>query len=200
MFFLTPRLTISMNSSKPSSALTKWSFDLNLSEQDIGYEVLKRCPLPYGMKRVHEFEKEVENEGGSEHDIAVNKAAQALLQRKRQHAMAQAMSPGKQLLMQAFMLYMSGKQLNLFSISVTSMAILNPIKSVLNTNHAFKQFEDEEGKVELQIPKLIWIFFNLLYLIIGLYKMSSLRLLPTTSADWANTVVFKEMLEHSRIP
>jgi dTDP-4-amino-4,6-dideoxygalactose transaminase len=84
------------------SALTKWSFDLNLSEQDIGYEVLKRCPLPYGMKRVHEFEKEVENEGGSEHDIAVNKAAQALLQRKRQHAMAQAMSPGKQLLMVRF--------------------------------------------------------------------------------------------------
>jgi hypothetical protein len=94
--FVSPPLNYS------DSALTKWSFDLNLNEQDIGYEVLKRCPLPYGMKRVHEFEKEVENEGGSEHDVAVNKAAQALLQRKRQHAMAQAMSPGKQLLMVSF--------------------------------------------------------------------------------------------------
>jgi hypothetical protein len=78
---------------------SKWSFDLNLREQDVGYETLQRYPSPYGMKKVHELEREVENEGGSEHDIAVNKAAQALLQRKRQHAMAQAMSPGKQILM-----------------------------------------------------------------------------------------------------
>lgn len=86
------------------NTLTKWSFDLNLREQDIGYEALQRYPLPYGMKRIHDYEKEVENEGGSEHEIAVNKAAQALLQRKRQHAMAQAMSPGKQLLMVRFSL------------------------------------------------------------------------------------------------
>jgi len=180
----------------------KWSFDLNLREQDVGYDALQKYPSPYGMKKVQTFEKQVDNEsaGGSAHEVAADKAAQALVQRKRQRAMAQAMSPGKQIMMQAFMLYMSGKQLNMFSISVTSMAILSPVKSIVSTNTAFKTFEDPEGKVDLQIPKLIWIAFNLLYLMIGLYKMSSMRLLPTTSADFADAIVWKEMLEQSAVP
>jgi len=73
-------------------------------------------------------------------------------------------------------------------------------KSIVSTNTAFKTFEDPEGKVDLQIPKLIWIAFNLLYLMIGLYKMSSMRLLPTTSADFADAIVWKEMLEQSAVP
>lgn len=137
---------------------------------------------------------------------------------------------------------MSGKQLNVFSISVTSMSILNPLKvndadflafdfafalcrtcsastqlsltqfrqlyyaldiviqSIISTNNAFKTYEDQDGKVDLQVPKLIWIALNMAWLLIGVYKMSSMRLLPTTSADWAGAVLWKEMLEESSVP
>jgi len=50
------------------------------------------------------------------------------------------------------------------------------------------------------MAKLIWIALNLLWLGVGMYKMSYMRLLPTTSADWAGSVSFKQMVETSIIP
>ena len=87
--------------SAPRSA---WSFDLNLREQDAGYDVLQRHSSPYGMKQVQTLEKHIESEGlsgisGSSSDVTADRAAQALIQRKKQRAMTQAMSPGKQIMM-----------------------------------------------------------------------------------------------------
>jgi Protein of unknown function (DUF1077) len=41
---------------------------------------------------------------------------------------------------------------------------------------------------------------NLLFLGIGLYKMSSMRLLPTTAADWTSKIAWKAMAETTSIP
>ena len=56
------------------------------------------------MKKIHAMEKQVESENaggssGSMHDITADRAAQALVQRKKQRAMTQALSPGKQIAM-----------------------------------------------------------------------------------------------------
>lgn len=121
---------------------------------------------------------------------------QALATKKKTRAMAIATGPGKQILMNSFMLYMSGKTLNIFSISITSMALLTPIKSILGMQHTFAALEG----VDLQLAKLIYVGLNIVWLMVGLYKMSSMRLLPTTSADWTGTIVWKEMMESSSIP
>ena len=67
-------------------------------------------------------------------------------------------------------------------------------------NKQFAKFEDPSGKVELQTPKLIFIALNLFWLAVGLYKMSKMRLLPTTSADWSGRIVWKEIMEVTSIP
>lgn len=111
-------------------------------------------------------------------------------------AMSIAMKPGQQIFMQAFMLYMSGSQLNIFSINITAMAILTPLGALFTLDQTFSHLKD----VDLQMPKMIYIALNLLFLGIGLYKMSIMRLLPTTAADWTSKIVWKEHMEITSIP
>ena len=50
------------------------------------------------------------------------------------------------------------------------------------------------------MPKLIFVLLNCVWLAVGLYKMSKMRLLPTTSADWSGRIVWKQMDEITSIP
>lgn len=90
----------------------------------------------------------------------------------------------------------TGSQLNMFSINVTTMAIISPLTAIFTLDTTFRQF----GDVDLQMPKLIYLALNLAFLGVGLYKMSSMRLLPTTSADWTSKIVWKDMVETTSIP
>jgi hypothetical protein len=109
--------------------------------------------------------------------------------------MAIAMKPGSQVAMNAFMMYMSGSNLNIFSINTTSSAILTPITSIFGINRTFANLD-----VDTNMAKAIYIGLNLVWLAVGLYKMSAMRLLPTTSADFADSIVWKDMMETSSIP
>ena len=93
-------------------------------------------------------------------------------------------------------MYMSGNQLNIFSISVTSSAILGPLASIFGIQKQFGALQD----VDLTTPKLLFLALNLAWLGLGLYKMSSMRLLPTTSADFTYKIVWKDMMESTSIP
>jgi hypothetical protein len=93
---------------------------------------------------------------------------------------------------------MSGKSLNIFSISITSSAVMSPIASLFSLDKTFGPLSGEG--VDLQMPKLIFLALNLVWFAVGMYKMSSMRLLPTTSADWSGAVVWKEMMETTSIP
>jgi len=84
----------------------------------------------------------------------------------------------------------------MFSINVTTMAIISPLTAIFTLDTTFRQF----GDVDLQMPKLIYLALNLAFLGVGLYKMSSMRLLPTTSADWTSKIVWKDMVETTSIP
>lgn len=116
--------------------------------------------------------------------------------KKKSKAMSIAFSPGKQIGMSAFMMYMSGQNLNIFSINTVSMAILTPIGNILNMDRVFAALSD----VDLQMPKLAYFAMNMAWLAVGLYKMSSMRLLPTTAADWTSKIQWKEALEGSSLP
>jgi len=167
---------------------------------------------PCDMRLVQSMAKEIErksdasgnskddNELSVAHAAAESKKALAIVARKKSRAMQIALSPGKQIAMNAFMLWMSGKNLNIFSISVTSMAILNPIKGILSLSNAFRSCEDPDGKVDLASSKALFVVLNLIWLGVGVYKMANMKLLPLTSADWEGYVVWKHVMETSSIP
>lgn len=181
----------------------KWSIDLNLTENDEGYENLEICPL--GMRKVASMEKQNQSsqankQYSTEMTPKEKQKAVALIQKKGQLAMGLATSPAKSIMMSAFMMYMSGSNLNIWTINTIGMAILTPIKALFGISKAFTKFEDADGKVDLNMPKIIFAVLNLLWLFVGLYKMSKMRLLPTYSSDWSGRIVWKEMMEISSIP
>lgn len=189
-----------------STITRRWSVNLNLTENDVGYEVLKHKPAPCDMRIVQSVEKQMERKSGySIKDDAVASAAEdkqavAIRARKQSKAMSIALSPGKQIAMNGFMLWMSGRNLNIFSISITSMAIMSPVKGILSVSNAFRSCEDPDGKVDLTSSKALFVLLNFAWLGVGMYKMATMKLLPLTSADWEGYVVWKDVLETSSIP
>ncbi|GMH81479.1 hypothetical protein TL16_g08943, partial [Triparma laevis f. inornata] len=106
---------------------------------------------------------------------------------KQKKAMELAMSPGKSLMMTAFMLYMSGSHLNIFTISTTSMALLNPLKAILSTPQQFSRFESGTEEKFYQ-AKAVFIAMNLVALSVGIYKLLKMGLLPNKAGDWGDWV------------
>lgn len=164
--------------------------DLNLRENHEGYHTLSKCPQSVGHARMKKAESSSLNTSmAPSHNVA------ALAAKRKQKAMALAMQPGQQIAMNALMMYMSGSSLNMFSITTVSTAILTPVTSIFSIERTFGNLD-----VDTQMAKMMYVGINLVWLAIGLYKMSSMRLLPTTSADFADLVVWKDMMETSSIP
>lgn len=113
--------------------------------------------------------------------------------------MNMAYGPGKNLLTTAFMLWMSGSSIQIFSIMMTGMALFNPLKALLTMNEPFKPFEKEEG-VDLKIPKVIFAFLQILSLAVALYKCSTMGLLPLTSSDWIDYLPALYYKENAMLP
>ena len=102
-------------------------------------------------------------------------------------AMALATAPGKQLMMTAFMLWMSGNSLQIFSIMMLGMALWTPVSEIFNIQTKFARYAD--SGVDMTLPKLTFIAMNLAGLAVGLYKCNTMGLLPTSSADWIDPAV-----------
>ena len=134
------------------SRCRRWSIDLNLNENDAGYNTLQKVPHPLGMRRVAAMERQCATSFNRSHSSAAEgalatkekKQQKAIVAKKQASAMAMATSPGKSILMNGFMMYMSGSTLNMWSLNVTGMSILTPVKSILGMNFAFKKFEDAD--------------------------------------------------------
>lgn len=112
--------------------------------------------------------------------------------------MAVALAPGKNILMQGFMMWMSGSNINIFSIMITGMAFLNPIKAIIAIDEPFKRFRGYA--VDLTIPKIAFVACNLGMICLALWKLNTMGLLPITAADWTSFLVDKEIIEASSPP
>eukprot|EP01035_Chromulina_nebulosa_P019528 gene19528-25425_t len=123
----------------------------------------------------------------------------AMITMKQRQVMSIATSPGKSLFTTAFMLWMSGSSIQIFSIMTTGMALVNPIKALFSIKSVFVTFEKEE-KIDLLLPKLIFIALQILSIAVALYKCSTMGLLPLTSADWTSLIPDKTYLEVAAIP
>ena len=104
-----------------------------------------------------------------------------------QSAMSTALAPGKQLLMTAFMLWMSGNSLQIFSIMMLGMALYQPLQRLLNVGAEFRRYEGSE--VNVLLPKLVFCLCNAAGVALALYKCNAMGLLPTNSADWLSQQV-----------
>ncbi|CAM9774626.1 unnamed protein product [Phaeothamnion confervicola] len=113
-------------------------------------------------------------------------------------AMEVAMAPGKSLAMNAFMMWMSGSSPQIFSIMITGMSLMTPLKQLVSVQKVFKPLED--GKVDLTVAKLIFVALNVFGLATALYKCGTMGLLPLTSADWAHYLPHKHPAEASGVP
>ncbi|KAG0228905.1 hypothetical protein B0O80DRAFT_298762 [Mortierella sp. GBAus27b] len=101
-----------------------------------------------------------------------------------------ALAPGKQLPMQAFMLWMSGNSVQIFSVAITAMLMFSPIKALMNMSQVFERYESSSPvKVgfmdsKLAFPKITFVAMQILTIMLGMWKLNSMGLLPTSHSDW----------------
>jgi len=107
---------------------------------------------------------------------------------KQKRAWDLAFSPAKSLPMQAFMLYMSGGGVQIFSMGIVFMLMFSPFKNVAAINTAFAPFAPSSSSSKsfstLFVQKIVYILANMLTLALGLYKCNSMGLLPMGTGDW----------------
>jgi len=102
-----------------------------------------------------------------------------------------AISPVKSLPMQAFMLYMSGGGVQIFSMGIVAMLLFSPFKNLSAINTVFAPFApgppsspSAKALTTLILQKLAYLACNILTLAVGLWKCRSMGLLPTGTGDW----------------
>ncbi|KAL1956455.1 hypothetical protein VTO42DRAFT_7253 [Malbranchea cinnamomea] len=108
-----------------------------------------------------------------------------------------ALSPMKQLPMNAIMMYMTGNSLQIFSIMMVFMLFKGPIQGLLNTNSALAKFETETTKTKMLGVKLVYMVMQCLLLGLGVWKVNAMGLLPTTRSDWLAWETEREPLERA---
>lgn len=139
---------------------------------------------------------------------------------KLKKAWEMALSPSKQLPMNAIMMYMSGNSLQIFSIMMVFMLFKGPIQGLLNTNSAFAKFETESTRTQMLGAKLVYMLMQCVLLALGIWKVNAMGLLPyvglpfsllqdhralrltdnthrTTRSDWLAWETEREPLEHA---
>ncbi|KAF8968322.1 hypothetical protein BDZ97DRAFT_428217 [Flammula alnicola] len=139
----------------------------------------KNLPPPPGFAKSSSFKTPSKK-------AAISAASHDALKDKR--AWDVAIGPAKSLPMQAFMLYMSGGGVQIFSIGIVFMLLLSPFKAIAGINEAFAQYapstKNPNSITTLPLQKIVYILCNLLTLGVGLWKCRSMGLLPTGTGDW----------------
>jgi len=164
---------------KGISNSNKWAFDLSSLEQINSKNVV--APFPSVPQQIE--------------DTAARKNNSSIKQIKEKKVWEIATSPFKNIMMTGLMAYLSGNSLQIFSIMMTAIAIFTPLKAILTTKSAFERYADL-GISSLFIPTLIYIALNGAALAIGIYKVNTLGLLPTSLSDWVSFyAVVKQTIE-----
>ncbi|KAK1924220.1 putative endoplasmic reticulum protein [Papiliotrema laurentii] len=118
---------------------------------------------------------------------------------KMRRAWDLALSPAKTLPMQAVMLYFSGSGIQIFSLGMIFMLLTQPITAVFNIFKAFEALRPtpppnaskkdkavvaEPSYIPLAVPMIMFVLCQGLVLALGLYKCSTMGILPTGTSDW----------------
>ncbi|TIB83011.1 conjugated polyketone reductase C1 [Wallemia mellicola] len=122
-----------------------------------------------------------------------NKKSLELSAIKHNKAWETAIAPGKAMFTTAFMMYMSGSSIQIFSISIVFMTIWNALKSLTKINTTFKPFQISNAppgatlthaELDFTPQKLAFVACQVAALALGLYKADTMGLLPSRPSDW----------------
>ncbi|KAK2591974.1 hypothetical protein QQS21_010310 [Conoideocrella luteorostrata] len=108
-----------------------------------------------------------------------------------------ALAPAKSLPMTLIMMYMSGNSLQIFSIMMVFMAFKNPIAGLMATNQAFERFQSANNAAQILQTKLVYVAMQVLALAVGVWKVNSMGLLPTTKSDWLMWESLRESVDRA---
>ncbi|KAG2437057.1 hypothetical protein HYH02_011318 [Chlamydomonas schloesseri] len=118
------------------------------------------------------------------------------LARRQQALYAKATAPIKNVGMMCFMAWMFGNSIQIFSIFMTFNLISAPVSAIMSSGDVFPR--DEEWKqLDTLTPRALYCLVHLGQLIFGLYKLSAMRLLPSSPSDFISTMPVPPVLEHA---
>ncbi|RIA84737.1 hypothetical protein C1645_831826 [Glomus cerebriforme] len=180
----------------------KWRIDFtNLSDQARRYEsrgqiyIVDAPPPPGYAASVPAITSSSKGNLKNKKDVQPIEKDQETLKIKK--AWDAALSPGKNIPMNAFMLWMSGNGVQIFSVMITGMLFFQPIKALMGIDSVFERYESPKTRQLLIWPKLVYVALQLLTMALGLYKCSSMGLLPTATSDWLAFMEPKQVIEYS---
>ena len=174
-------------------------------EKEDAFARAPRAPTPPPRAERDDAEREAAVEDGDDAEGATTARAtdrpraRSTPRAPPQRAMEMGIAPGKNIFMQGFMMWMSGSSINIFSIMITGMAFINPVKSILAIDDTFKRFAHDPA-VDLTLPKLAFVGCNCGMIALALWKLNTMGLLPITAADWTSFLVDKTHVESSSVP
>ncbi|WFD23200.1 hypothetical protein MEQU1_001888 [Malassezia equina] len=93
-----------------------------------------------------------------------------------------AYAPAKTIPMNLMMMWMSGNSVQIFSMMVVAMMIMNPLKGIMSMHGVFAPFRSPNHSLLPQMTA--FVLCHLACMALGLYKCWSMGLLPTESSDW----------------
>jgi len=73
----------------------------------------------------------------------------------------------------------------------------NPIQAISQTNAQFARFESAGNRTQMLGVKAVYILMQCLLLGLGIYKVNSMGLLPTTRSDWLAWEYQRQPLERA---
>ncbi|GAQ87157.1 hypothetical protein KFL_003350070 [Klebsormidium nitens] len=163
----------------------KWALDFG----DTGPSSSRSAPEPLGYNRQHAIEPAEDSSAVGKKD----KNAPDMF--KLTKAWEVAGSPLKQIGMMAFMMWMSGSTVQIFSIMMTFTGIWQPMQAIRGSAQIFLPFKD--ARTDVLLPRLAFCGLQLLGMGIALWKLNSLGLLPTSASDWTSSLAVPPNAEFS---
>ncbi|GAA5995950.1 chaperone EMC4 [Rhodotorula paludigena] len=113
---------------------------------------------------------------------------------RQQKAWELALAPAKNVPMQAFMMYMSGGGIQIFSIMSVWFLLKQAVGGMFSVDKAFAPFEaaskakqpaSNDPPQSFMQQKIVYVLCQFALLCVGLWKTNSMGLLPTSREDWA---------------
>mmetsp|Transcript_55174 Transcript_55174/g.130533 ORF Transcript_55174/g.130533 Transcript_55174/m.130533 type:complete len:186 (-) Transcript_55174:143-700(-) len=135
------------------------------------------------------------------HDGGARVKTEVTKEKKRQFLDAKAweiaISPGKQFMMTAFMLWMMGSGVHIMSIIFTFYQLITPIKGIMGIGQVFKGLEDTARDLgaDLILQKLVYVACQLGVLLFITHRFGSMGLLPTSASDWIGSMPIRPPAE-----
>lgn len=151
--------------------------------------------VPYGYVSAATLAAAAKKAHDDESDVAKKKKRPDPDALVYQSAMNVAQAPGKALFMTAFMLWMSGNALQIFSIMMLAMSLQKPIQGLMSVHTAFQRYDD--SGVDITLPKIVFCLCHIAGFALALYKCNNMGLLPTATTDWMATPLVREAVQMS---